>query len=200
MAPRSRPRRPRLQDRKHRHPVPSRRKRFVPSPRCRGAGRRAPPARPAPRLRRRRLPGLRRGDQQPLRGNQARQHAHQRAAADDHAAAAQGGPRGRADRLHRPEKAGPDLQDPQGAGQAERPDVRRGHARSPARRLRLPAQPGLQLPALPRRHLHLAVARSAVSACAPAPSSPGRSGRPRRTSATSPCCASRRSTTTTRTS
>ncbi len=39
-------------------------------------------------------------------------------------------------------------------------------------------------------------ARFAASACAPAPSSPGRSGRPRRTNATSPCCASRRSTTT----
>ena len=56
----------------------------------------------------------------------------------------------------RPQEAGPDLQDPQGAGQAERPDVRRGDARNPARRLRVPPQPGLQLPALPGRHLHLA--------------------------------------------
>ena len=63
-----------------------------------------------------------------------------------------------ADRVHGPEEAGPDLQDPQGARQAERPDVRRGHAGGAARRLRLPAQPRLQLPALPRRHLHLAVA------------------------------------------
>ena len=55
-----------------------------------------------------------------------------------------------------PEEAGPDLQDPQGAGQAERPDVRRGDARSPARRVRLPPQPRLQLPPLPRRHLRLA--------------------------------------------
>ena len=40
--------------------------------------------------------------------------------------------------------------------QQERPDVRRGRAGDPARRLRLPPQPGLQLPALPRRHLRLA--------------------------------------------
>ena len=43
-----------------------------------------------------------------------------------------------------------------------------GDARNPARRLRLPPQPRLQLPALPRRHLHLARARSAASACATA--------------------------------
>ena len=83
----------------------------------------------------------------------------------------------------------------QGAGEAERPDVRRGHAGSAARRLRVPPQPGLQLPALPGRHLHLARRRSAGSACAPGPSSPARSARRRRTSGTSRCSASRRSTT-----
>ena len=83
-----------------------------------------------------------------------------RAAADDHAAAPEGRQGRGADRVHRPQEAGPDLQDPQGARQAERPDVRRRHAGSAARRLRLPAQPRLQLPALPRRHLHFAVADS----------------------------------------
>ena len=58
--------------------------------------------------------------------------------------------------VHRPEEAGPDLQDPQGAHPEERADVRRGRAGDPAGRLRLPAQPGLQLPAQPGRHLRLA--------------------------------------------
>ncbi len=64
----------------------------------------------------------------------------------------------------------------------------------PARRLRLPARPRLQLPAGARRHLRLAVARSAASTCAPATRSRARSARPRRASATSPCSRSRRST------
>ena len=42
-------------------------------------------------------------------------------------------------------------------------------------RLRVPAQPGPQLPAEPRRHLRLASARCAASACAPATRSTGRS-------------------------
>ena len=57
---------------------------------------------------------------------------------------------------HRPEEAGPDLPHPQGAGEAQRPDVRRGDAGDPARRFRLPPQPRLPLPLLPRRHLRLA--------------------------------------------
>ena len=57
---------------------------------------------------------------------------------------------------HRHQEAGPDLQDPQGAGEAQRPDVRRGNAGDPARRLRLPAQPRLPLSLLPGRHLRLA--------------------------------------------
>ena len=76
-------------------------------------------------------------------------------------------------RVHGPEEAGPDLQDPQGAGQAERPDVRRGDARSPARRLRLPPQPRLQLPPLPRRHLRLAQPDPPLRPARPARSSPG---------------------------
>ena len=137
----------------------------------------------------------RRRDPRPLRGDQARRDPPHRAAEDDDAPAhPHREDRGR-HRVHRPEEAGPDLQDPQGAGQAERPDVRRGDARGAARRLRLPPQPRLQLPALPRRHLRLAQPDPPLRPARPARSSPARSGRPRRTSATSPCCASRRSTT-----
>ena len=155
------------------------------------------PARPPTPAERGRLPRLRRGNQQPLRGDQARRHVHHRAAADDACRSSRRPPRTRASArgVHRPQEAGPDLQDPQGAGQAERPDVRRGHARSPARRLRLPPQPRLQLPALPRRHLHLAEPDPPLRPAHRGASSPARSARPRRTSATSRCCASRRSTT-----
>ena len=102
---------------------------------------------------------LRRRDELALRGDQEGQHVHHRTAAHDDRAAAEGG-QGRehpARGVRRPQEAGPDLPHPQGAGEGQRPDVRRGHARGPARRLRLPPQPRLQLPALPRRHLHLAV-------------------------------------------
>ena len=150
--------------------------------------------------RRGRGPLRRRRDPRPLRGHQARRGPPHRAAEDDDAPAHPDRQGRGGHRVHRPEEAGPDLQDPQGTGQAERPDVRRGDARSPARRLRLPAQPRLQLPPLPRRHLRLAEPDPPLRPARPARSSPGRSARPRRTSATSPCCASRRSTTRTPTS
>ena len=51
--------------------------------------------------------------------------------------------------FERAPQAGADLQDPQGAGRAGRADLRRGRARGPARRLRLPARARLQLPARP---------------------------------------------------
>ena len=58
-----------------------------------------------------------------------------------------------------------------------------GDSRGPAGRLRLPPQPGLQLPPLPRRHLHLSVADSPLRA--PHRGSwRARSARPRRTNAT----------------
>ena len=59
-------------------------------------------------------------------------------------------------RNQRPQEARADLPHPQGAREAQGPDVRRGHARNPARRLRLPPQPRLPLPLLPGRHLRLA--------------------------------------------
>ncbi len=73
-----------------------------------------------------------------------------------HAAVDRAGPQGKPDRDHRHQEAGSDLQDPQGAREAQRADVRRGDAGNPARRLRLPAQPRLPLPLLPRRHLRFA--------------------------------------------
>ena len=66
------------------------------------------------------------------------------------------GPQGEPHRYRRHQEAGPDLPDPQGAGEAQRADVRRGDAGDPARRLRLPPQPRLPLPLLPRRHLRFA--------------------------------------------
>ena len=51
---------------------------------------------------------------------------------------------------HRHAQAGADLQDPAGADREERPHLRRGRARVPARRLRLPARPRVQLPARAR--------------------------------------------------
>ena len=107
------------------------------------------PRRGGRHLRRRRAP-------RPLRGHQARRDPPHRAAEDDDAPAHPHGEDRGHRRVHGAEEAGPDLQDPQGAGQAERPDVRRGDARGPARRLRLPPEPRLQLPPLPRRHLRLA--------------------------------------------
>ena len=94
----------------------------------------------------------------------------------------------------RPAQAGADLQDPRGADREERPDLRRRRARDPARGLRLPALADLQLPAGPGRHLRLAVPDQALRLCTPATRSPARCARPRRASATSRCCASRRST------
>ena len=58
------------------------------------------------------------------------------------------GPGGRG--RHRHAQAGADLQDPAGADREERPDLRRGRARVPARRVRLPARPRVQLPARAR--------------------------------------------------
>ena len=122
-------------------------------------------------------------------------HPHRRVAADVDGRVDRGGPAGKPHRVRRHQEAGPDLQDPQGAGQAQRPDVRRGDARSPARRLRLPPQPRLPLPLLPGRHLRLAQPDSPLRAEDRGHDRRARSARPRRTSATSPCCASRRSTT-----
>src|SRR5262249_36861566 len=53
---------------------------------------------------------------------------------------------------------GPRLPHPARTFRGERADVRRGDARSAPRRFRVPPQPGLQLLAVPGRHLHLAVA------------------------------------------
>ena len=57
---------------------------------------------------------------------------------------------------HRHAQAGADLQDPAGADREERPDLRRGRAREPARRLRLPARPEYNYLPGPGRHLRLA--------------------------------------------
>ena len=92
----------------------------------------------------------------PLRANQAGRYPHRRTAAHEHAPIDRAGPQGKPDRLHGHQEAGPDLQDPQGAREAQRADVRRRDAGSPARRLRLPAQPRLPLPVVPGRHLRLA--------------------------------------------
>ncbi len=68
-----------------------------------------------------------------------------------HQAREEGGDRG----VHGGQEAGPRLQGPEGPGRPPGGDVRRGGARGPPRRLRLPALAGLLLHALPRRHLHL---------------------------------------------
>ena len=70
------------------------------------------------------------------------------------------GPRGRG--RGGPAQAGAHLQDPAGADREDRPDLRRGRARVPAGRLRLPARARVQLPARPGRHLRLAVADPAL--------------------------------------
>ena len=96
-------------------------------------------------------------DEAPLRADQAGRHSHRRAAADDDAAADRASPQGEnLSEITGHQEAGPDLQDPQRAGEAQRADVRRGDAGDPARRLRLPAQPRLSLSLLPRRHLRFA--------------------------------------------
>ena len=59
-------------------------------------------------------------------------------------------------------EAGADLPDPEGADRAERVHLLGGRARSAARRVRVPARAGLQLPAGARRHLRLALADSQV--------------------------------------
>ncbi len=102
-------------------------------------------------------------------------------------------------RHHRAQEAGSDLPDPQGAGEAQRPDVRRGDAGDPARRLRLPPQPRLPLPLLPRRHLRLAEPdpplRPADRGHRLRADSPAQGER----AVLRPACGSRRSTTRTRT-
>ena len=55
-------------------------------------------------------------------------------------------------------QAGHDVRDPEGTGRAQCRDHRRRRARNPAGRVRLPAQPGIELPGRPRRHLCLALA------------------------------------------
>ena len=167
---------------------------FTPAP--------APPAPvelpPRPRLPNRRIPrpvkNRRMSRSTPSTSGQEGQAAHHRPAEAGRCRAAQDRPQGRHDRIHRPEQAGPDLPDPQGADPPERPDVRRRRAGDPARRLRLPAQPRVQLPACPTTSTSRPP-RSGASACGPATSSPARSARPRKAKSISPCCASRRSTT-----
>ena len=93
----------------------------------------------------------------PLRADQAiGRHPHRRVAADVDGRADRGGPQGKPHRLRRHQEAGPGVPDSQGAGEAQRADVRRGDAGGAARRVRLPPQPRLPLPFLPGRHLRLA--------------------------------------------
>ena len=73
-------------------------------------------------------------------------------------------------------------------------DVWRRRAGNPAGRVRLPALAGLQLPALPRRHLRVARPDPPLQPAHRRHSSRARSGRPRRTSATSRCSSRGRST------
>ena len=103
------------------------------------------------------------------------------------------------DRSRRHEAARPDLSHPERAGEDERPDVRRGDAGNPARRLRLPPQPRLSLPVLPRRYLRLAQPDSPLRPADRGHRVAARFARRKRTSATSPCCGSKRSTIKTRT-
>ena len=97
-------------------------------------------------------------------------------------------------RRDRHAQAGADLRDPARARRQGRPHLLRGRARSAARRLRLPARAGLQLPGRPGRHLRVARRRFASSTCTPATPSPDRFGRRRKASATSRSSRSRRST------
>ena len=100
---------------------------------------------------------------------------------------------GRHPGLHRPEEAGPDLPDPQsrirqnglmfGEGMLEILPDGFGFLRSPEYNY-LPCPDDI----------YISPSRSAASACATATSCRARSARRRRTSATSRCCASRRST------
>ena len=90
------------------------------------------------------------------RGQAAARHARPQGHVDRRPHPGGHGPRGREPRRHA--QAGPDLQDPAGADRARGADLRRGRARDPAGRLRLPARPRVQLPAGSRRHLRLAVA------------------------------------------
>ena len=96
-------------------------------------------------------------DPRPLRADQAvGRHPHRRTAADVDGRVDRGGPQGKPHRLRRHQEARPGVQDSQGAGEAQRADVRRGDAGGAARRLRLPPQSRLPLPFLPGRHLRLA--------------------------------------------
>ncbi len=65
------------------------------------------------------------------------------------------------------EEARPDLQDPPDPDREERPPLRGGRAGDPARRLRLPARPGVELPARARTTSTSRPPRSASSTCAP---------------------------------
>ena len=76
----------------------------------------------------------------------------------------------------------------------ERAALRGGRARDPARRLRLPARAGVELPARARRHLRLALADPEVRPAHRATPSPARCARPRKASATSRSSRSRPST------
>ena len=92
-----------------------------------------------------------------------------------------------------PAQAGHDVRDPE-EPRRERPGhPRRRHARNPARRLRLPAQPREPTTCPAPTTSMSARARCAASACAPATRSRARSARPRMASATSRCSRSTRS-------
>ena len=90
-------------------------------------------------------------------------------------------------------QAGADVRDPQAARGKRNRHHRRRRRRGSLRRLRLPARAGSELPARPGRHLRLARARSAASACAPAIPSRARSAPRKKASATSRCSRSTRS-------
>ena len=79
-----------------------------------------------------------------------------------HAEALQARGKGGHPRTHRHEPGAAHRRHRPPADRARRGRSRLRHARSAARRLRLPPQPGPQLPRQPGRHLRLAVARSAA--------------------------------------